>query len=84
MFKHNVTGQEFRKEGKRQLVADGKFFVVHIHNNYKKLAKMQWLEYLNQSNADNLKNARREVSRNFRNLTSFGNVTEVAVFKIHT
>jgi hypothetical protein len=26
MFKHNVTGQEFKKEEKMQLAADGNFF----------------------------------------------------------
>jgi hypothetical protein len=39
------------------------FFVVHVHNNYRKQDKMQWLHYLNQSNADNLNNARREISK---------------------
>jgi len=28
---------------------------------------MQWLQYLNQSNIDNLNNVRREASRHFRN-----------------
>jgi hypothetical protein len=27
VFKHNVTGQEFKKEEKRQLIADGKFLL---------------------------------------------------------
>jgi hypothetical protein len=84
MFKHNVTGQEFKKDEKRQLVADGNFFVVHVHNNYRKQVKMQWLQYLNRINADNLNNTRCEVGRNFWNITSFGTLTEDAVFKIHT
>ena len=39
MFEHNVTGQEFKKEEKRQLAADGNFFVVHVHNNCRKQDK---------------------------------------------
>jgi len=39
MFEHNVTGQEFKKEEKRQLAADGNFFVVHVHDNYRKQDK---------------------------------------------
>jgi glycosidase len=33
----------------------------------RKQAKMQWIQYPNQSNADNLNNVRRDVSRHFRN-----------------
>jgi len=33
----------------------------------RKQAKMQWEQDTNQSNVDNLNNARREASRNFRN-----------------
>lgn len=33
---------------------------------------MQWLEYLNRSNADNPKNARREVSRTSGTLPVLG------------
>jgi len=32
----------------------------------KKRAKMQWIQAPSQSNVDNLKNVRREVSRHFR------------------
>jgi hypothetical protein len=33
----------------------------------RKQAKMQWLQYPNQSNSDNLNNSRHEASRHFRN-----------------
>jgi hypothetical protein len=33
----------------------------------RKQAKMQWLKDPNQSNSDNLNNARQEASRHFRN-----------------
>ena len=33
----------------------------------RKQAKMQWLQYPDQSSGDYLNNARREASRNFRN-----------------
>jgi hypothetical protein len=33
----------------------------------RKQAKMQWLQNPNLSNSDNLKNARQEASRHFRN-----------------
>jgi len=47
-----------------------------------KKAKMQWLQYPNQRNVDNLNNVRHEASRHFRNKTK--EYLEAKIDKIET